>query len=268
MGTERSALGFQQVLPVSWSNLASRAAPRTCLGGASVRSAGTWNPWHRAKQLRQELPRGGCTTWIMASSGSKQIKLHSFAFRQFDDASYSGTRIRGVDKQAFEDRVNRYLVEEQAALVDGYAPFCKHIFMPNFTDATVGDMVITEQNRAMLHSGYEARTEKELPVLTRYFRADEIGDSAPVAKFLDLILYSRDQLYQEASAMGEEGFEQLEPWGLISIKAQDVDHELPMTPITIMRNELISCGGSGVPIDREKYMESVRYWQSRAMIKG
>lgn len=35
----------------------------------------------------------------------------------------------------------------------------------------------------------------------------------------------------------------------------------------MMRNELISEGGSGVPIDREAYMKSVEYWKDHATIR-
>lgn len=42
------------------------------------------------------------------------------------------------------------------------------------------------------------------------------------------------------------------PWGIVSIKPQDVNHELPMQPITMMRNALgKEHGGSGVPLDQE-----------------
>ena len=46
------------------------------------------------------------------------------------------------------------------------------------------------------------------------------------------------------------------PWGIVSIKAQDVDYELPMQPITSMRNALgEEHGGSGVPLNRDEYMK-------------
>ena len=41
-------------------------------------------------------------------------------------------------------------------------------------------------------------------------------------------------------------------YGIISVKAQDVANELPMQPITAMRNSLgKEYGGSGVPLDEE-----------------
>ncbi len=57
------------------------------------------------------------------------------------------------------------------------------------------------------------------------------------------------------------------PWGIVSIKAQDVDSELPMQPITAMRNALgVEEGGSGIPINREAYMAAYRYWNDHAIV--
>ena len=44
--------------------------------------------------------------------------------------------------------------------------------------------------------------------------------------------------------------------------------EKPMEPITMMRNALgKEEGGSGVPLNREKYMESVNFWEKHAVVK-
>ena len=57
-------------------------------------------------------------------------------------------------------------------------------------------------------------------------------------------------------------------FGIISVKPSEVPYETPMDPITIMRNALgKEEGGSGVPLNREKYMESVKYWSTHAIVK-
>jgi hypothetical protein len=90
----------------------------------------------------------------------------------------------------------------------------------------------------------------------------------PDAEVLDVILYSREQLVKERGAMASKQ-QRAElpdaPWGIISIKGQLEGYECPMTPITMMRNALgREEGGSGVPIDREKYDASVKYHSSHA----
>ncbi len=58
------------------------------------------------------------------------------------------------------------------------------------------------------------------------------------------------------------------PWGIVSIKPQDVSHELPMQPITMMRNALgAEFGGSGIPLDDFSYRASVGFWNKHAPVK-
>ena len=56
-------------------------------------------------------------------------------------------------------------------------------------------------------------------------------------------------------------------YGIVSIKRQDTDFENPMAPITMMRNALgKDQGGSGVPLDPEKYRASCEFWKKHAII--
>jgi len=67
--------------------------------------------------------------------------------------------------------------------------------------------------------------------------------------------------------MGKDALKETAPWGIVSIKAQDVDYEIPMTPITAMRNALgKEEGGSGIPIDRNSYMAAYEYWDKHAVV--
>ena len=74
--------------------------------------------------------------------------LDAFAQRQWDDPLTGGTAIQ-CDKAEFVTRVHEFH-KGGAALVDGYAPFCKHIFVPNFVGAKVGSLLITAANRHLL----------------------------------------------------------------------------------------------------------------------
>ena len=113
---------------------------------------------------------------------------------------------------------------------------------------------------------YEARTSYELPVLIRYFPKELV--SLTKAKFLDIILYSKEQIVKETEAIKGTVNKEEYDYGIISIKPQDEDFEVPMNPITMMRNALgTEEGGSGVSLNKEKYMQSVAYWDMHAMIK-
>ena len=71
--------------------------------------------------------------------------LDPFATRQWDDMDYSGTRLT-VDKRKFLEEVNGAFARG-SPLVDGYAPFCKHIFVPNTDGVPAGAIAITAENR-------------------------------------------------------------------------------------------------------------------------
>ena len=80
-------------------------------------------------------------------------------------------------------------------LHDGYAPFCKHIFVKNFTDTLPIFIAITPENEQFIRSGYVARRETELAVLDRWFEMEKMpAGSLMKAEYLDIILYSKDQI--------------------------------------------------------------------------
>lgn len=200
----------------------------------------------------------------MAASLARKLVIDKFCMRQFTDPMYTGTRI-ACSPEEFEKRVND-AVDNGSPLVDGYAPFCKHVFIPNFTDVKCGYTVIDNTTAHLVKSGYESRQEGELPVMVQWVSSSDV--EAPIATFLDVILYSRHQITLENIAMGDQPPETDAPWGIISIKGQLCDYELPMQPITMMRNALgKEEGGSGVPLCRVKYAESVDFWKQHVAIK-
>ncbi|KAG5178864.1 flagellar associated protein, partial [Tribonema minus] len=201
-------------------------------------------------------------TATMASDNNRAIVIDPFCLRQFNDESYTGTKIHYSPEQC-EEEINKHF-QKNPTTHDGYASFCKHIFMPNFMGVEGAIVRITPENEALLRSGYQARTPKELAVLARWFPRGSVPP--PPARYLDVILYSRDQIRKENAAMGEDCGSDA-PWGVVSIKAQDVDREVPMQPITMLRNALgRDQGGSGVPLDADAYRESVAFWSEHATL--
>lgn len=186
------------------------------------------------------------------------IKITDFALRHFNSAnSEVGTKINCLP-EVFEAKVNEFEFSPK----EGYAPFCKHFFVPNFVSATAPVLEITPENRNFLNSGYIARTPNELPVLTRWFDQNALGALAPQAKFLDLILYSREQLEKE------DGKPFPADWGIVAILGVLDEEEQPMLPMTMLRNALgIEYGGSGAPLDKVAYLKAVEFWQTHAILK-
>lgn len=78
----------------------------------------------------------------------------------------------------------------------------KHVFIPNFANVECGYAEISDANRHLIESCYEARKENELAVLIQYIDRNKLPP--PQATCLDIILYSRDQIIKENEAMGSE----------------------------------------------------------------
>ncbi len=185
-----------------------------------------------------------------------KIVLTDFVRRQFDPA-FAGTKIP-VPPDEFEGVLAKL---PPSRFVDGYAPFCKHLFIPNTFGVLSGTALITDTNRHLLCSDYEARREGELPVLTRWFPADKVAPQPAV--WLDLVLYSSLHLHVEGEKIAPSA-----DWGVVAILATDTQDVPPMDPITAMRNALgIAEGGSGVRLDHAQYALSVDYWRRFALIR-
>lgn len=159
--------------------------------------------------------------------------------------------IQDISAEQFE----RYLNEQlPLAVLDGYAPFCKLHVHRNWSSTRCLTLPITDANRHLLRSDYEARNSAELPVLVRWFE----GIEPPVAAYLIVILYDRDQMAKEGTPIDAD-------WGVVGCMYTSEPAEIPMAPITMLRNALgVEEGGSGVAIDRDAYQRSVAFWRTHA----
>jgi len=225
-----------------------------------------------------------------------KIKITEFAERHFDK-DFGGTKILDITKEEVENKLNNLYVEhsdnnyanyltllagDDVKVMDGYADFCKLVAVKNFTDAKVGSMPITLENYQYLRSGYSARRESELSVFSRWL---ELPLGKPKAEYLVFVLYSKEQIDKESQAdyekeikkWDESPFSYSKPeepkafgadWGVVAILGQSHSNEEPMKPETMLRNALgKEEGGSGVALDREAYIKSVKFWDKNATVK-
>lgn len=183
------------------------------------------------------------------------IVLTPFARSRLFPRGGRPSAIQDCSAEAFERRLND---EPPLAVLEGYAPFCQLHVHRNWTSTRCSAVPITDTNRHRLRSAYEARSTDELPVLVRWFE----GLEPPVAKYLLPILYSREQLAKEGSPIDAD-------WGVVGCLYTAEPEEIPMVPITMLRNALgVEEGGSGVPLDREAYRRAVAFWEGHANWRG
>lgn len=183
------------------------------------------------------------------------ITLTDFARPRLFPREPRGNTIQDISAAEFEQYLNEH---PPLKVLDGYASFCKLHVHRNWTSTKCLSVPITNDNRHLLRSDYEARNSDELPVLVRWFE----GLEPPIANFIIPILYSREQLAKEGSPIDAD-------WGVVGCIYTMEPEETPMAPITLMRNALgVEEGGSGVPIDRKAYRQSVEFWRTHANWRG
>ncbi len=183
------------------------------------------------------------------------ICLTPFARRRLFPRESRANTIQDITAEEFEAYLNAH---EPAVVIAGYAPFCKLHVHRNWTSTRCATVEITADNQHLLRSAYEARSREELPVLVRWFE----GVEPPVANWLIPILYSAEQMAKEGSPIDAD-------WGVVGCLYTMEPQEIPLAPITILRNALgVEEGGSGVPVDREAYAQSVAFWDRHANWRG
>lgn len=180
-----------------------------------------------------------------------RIVMTEFARPRLFPREARSNTIQDITAAEFE----RYLNDHPPLqALEGYASFCRLHVYRNWTSTRCLTLPITEANRHLLRTAYEARNSSELPVLVRWFEGVEV----PIADYLIAILYSREQLEKEGSPI--EG-----DWGIVGCMYTSEPAEIPMAPITMMRNALgVAEGGSGVALDPDAYRRSVDYWSRHA----
>lgn len=183
------------------------------------------------------------------------IVLTPFARTRLFPREPRANTIRDCTPEDFERRLD---TEPPLKVLGGYAPFCRLHVHRNWTGTRCLTVPVTQANRHLLRSAYEARSKEELPVLVRWFE----GIEPPVADYLVAILYSAAQLAKEGAPIDGD-------WGIVGCLHTAMPEEIPMAPITMMRNALgVEEGGSGVPLDREAYRRSVEFWERNANWRG
>ncbi len=197
---------------------------------------------------------------IKHTSLRSRYHIDTFGKRHFDP-KFGGTKILNMDSEEFENRLSN----EETSLIDSSMEFCKYIIIPNFTKAKSGSHEITVENYQYLRTGYSARRNGELPVLSRWF---EFPIEMPPAKYLQLVLYSKDQIVKESKSRNEEIDSDLTDWNIVAILGQNSGIVEPMVPITMMRNALgMEEGGNGEKLNKEEYQKSIDFWSKMATVK-
>lgn len=180
--------------------------------------------------------------------------------------NFKASNLGHIDVNEFENTINNFA----NIPTDGPWHFCKYLVIENRFDVTSKVVPITESNYQFIRSGYVARNNKELPVLSRWLELPKCFD-IPKSKYLILVLYSTEQLKQEHEKMlpgSEFYFMDETEYGIVAILTSDYTVTDPMDPITQMRNELgQEHGGNGEKINKEDYLKACEFWEKHIIVK-
>lgn len=212
---------------------------------------------------------------------SNKIVLDPFIYRQFSK-TYNGTCLNHTTENTTAQLVNywnnvlNYFYDNPDNITSKIEngpenmSFCKYLILTNVWSIKSGTCEITSEIEPYIKTGYEARNEKELPILTRWVELPE-DFKRPNANKLVFIMYSKEQLQEESNNLEEFNsiYSDETRYGVIAclgVSGETVD---PMPPITMMRNALgISEGGNGVELDKTLYQKSVDFWSKNILIKN
>ncbi len=107
----------------------------------------------------------------------------------------------------------------------------------------------------MLGSAFKPRREGE----EAYIHTYAVGQKMP-AKKVEIVVYSKEVLAEGNERSTDADFE------IVSINASPfADRDVPMDPVTMMRNFLVRPGGTAGEFSAHQFAESILFWSQHAL---
>ena len=145
----------------------------------------------------------------------------------------------------------------------------------NYTEGYRDGVILVQVSKELIHHficpfvKITEETKLKATVLRRrpeekpYIQIRALNGTLLKTGAVDLILYHHDVL-KETNEQTTDA-----EWELISFHAipEEIDN-MPMGPVTMMRNQLQLLGGTKAFYESEKWAESVKFWQEYAVLYG
>lgn len=202
--------------------------------------------------------------WKKESSGTKLLDW------PIEDFTKYVNHIAEWDKDLESDLLRK---SRQCPWIEKHAEwqFCKYLILPlqyhniNIQNIYTGQVRNSLEIQPFIRTGYVSRNESELEYLSRWVELP-YGFKSELAKYLIVILYSKEQLDLEAKKTGDESI--TAEWGVVGLIGS-IDGKIPPPPpSTILRNSMDpKYGGNGTPFNPTEYAESCKYWQEWILCK-
>ena len=181
------------------------------------------------------------------------VSVNDFVYRQTKDSMKSYTKNLSFDEIA---------IHAQSQLACG-----------NFKKGYRDGVIIVEVEDKLLHhficpfvrisdeTKLRAVVTRRRPNEAPYIQIRALNGTPLKTGSVDLILYRHDVLAETNEQTSDTD------WELISFHAiPEGIHDMPMGPVTMMRNQLQLTGGTKAYYESEDWAESVNFWQGYAML--
>lgn len=176
---------------------------------------------------------------------TKRIQASEFVKRQTPDSKFS--HFDGTWEEV-EVLTETHFDKAEPGYRDGV------ILVPIPADKVMSGVVEVTEGMPLVTSFIRRRPDEE-----PFIEAVAPGQPKLPAKTAKIVLYRHDVLEEgnEASCDAE--------WEIVSLNASPVEGEMPMHPITMMRNMMVRPGGTAATYTAEQFCEAIHFWSTRVM---
>ena len=184
------------------------------------------------------------------------VGINEFVLRQVEGSGK--TFLKNLSFQELAKYAEKVLNEYPKSIKPGYRDGVLLIECDNSMNKFFFSSMVSINEKTKLEAKVEKRREDE----ETYIQIRALnGKLLPTAR-ADLILYRHDVLSENNEQSTDCD------WELIAFHAvPDGLKDLPMGPVTMMRNQLELPGGTAANYSSEKWAESVNFWQKYAFKK-
>ena len=149
----------------------------------------------------------------------------------------------------------------------------KQLERGHYTEGYRDGVIIVQVDKKLIHhficpfvkitneTKLNATLVRRRPGETPYIQIRALNGTPLKTGSVDLILYRHDVMAETNEQTSDAD------WELISFHAiPEGVHDMPMGPVTMMRNQLQLTGGTKAYYESDDWAESVKYWQGYAML--
>lgn len=174
------------------------------------------------------------------------IKASTFVKRQIENSPFA--HFTGSWEQ-----LEKIVEANKSKAVQGYK---NGVFLTPVPAEGFFTSLVTLTPESKVHAEFKPRREGE----DSFVNVTAEGRKTP-AKSVVIVTYSKEVLNEGNERSTDADFE------IVSINASPNELEVPMDPVTMMRNYLVRPGGTKGDFSAQEFAESILFWSQHALVR-